>query len=480
MGGPAGVTLRRPLLHPPDPTFARLKELIAERTGHAYYEDKDDLLWERLARRLRASGVADTAGYLELLEDAAAGAAEWEALTAEIMVGETFFFRYAEQFAALQDAILPAIIAANRGSRRIRIWSAGCANGAEPYSVGILLRRLLGEEIAEWHVTILGTDINAAAVAAARSGRFGAWSLRTLPGEERMRDFIPSEGGRVWTLRPQHRAMVSFAQHNLMQLLDGTSPLQLTDFDLILCRNVLIYFRPDTAARLVRTLAERLVERGWLLLGHAEAGTALQHGLATVELEGTLAYRRGPPGAASSAARHGCAAEPVAAPDAPSAPWPLPAPRPAPPPVAAAPPHDAGPPAEAAELLAEARRLADRGDLGGAWHACRAGLERDPTNAVLHYVEGLIAGELGEPTAAEQAYRRAVYLRSDFVMAHHQLGRLLADAGQMAAGRRAMANALRVALAMPDRAVLAEGDGMTAKDFRDLARLHLSLESGDA
>ncbi|EFH13504.1 CheR methyltransferase, SAM binding domain protein, partial [Pseudoroseomonas cervicalis ATCC 49957] len=277
----------------PDVEFARLKAAVIARTGHFYYEDKDALLWERLRRRLRETGLPGPAAYLERLRDPARGEAEWAALEAEITIGETFFFRYAEQFAALQQTILPDILARRREERRLRAWSAGCASGAEPYSLGILLRRMLGEALPDWRLSLLGTDLNEAALAMARRGQYSRWALRSLPAEELERDFLPGADGRSWLLRPQHRALVRFERQNLLGLLDGTAPLEMDGFDLILCRNVLIYFHPEVVERLVRALAARLAEGGWLLLGHAEPNPVFAEFLEVVNLPGTVAYRRG-------------------------------------------------------------------------------------------------------------------------------------------------------------------------------------------
>ncbi|HEV7263337.1 MAG TPA: protein-glutamate O-methyltransferase CheR [Falsiroseomonas sp.] len=476
MGGEHQViAARAPRLGSED-AFRRLKDLIHERTGHFYYEDKDALLQERVARRLRATDAGSPAAYVDLLSEPVAGEAEWVALAAEITIGETFFFRYAEQFAALEKTILPAIIAGNRESRRIRIWSAGCSNGAEPYSVAILLRRLLGEEIADWHIAILGTDLNEAALSAARRAQFGSWALRTLPRSERERDFLAAPGGRLWALKPHHRGMVRFERHNLMQLLDGTSPLQIAEFDLILCRNVLIYFHPEALPRMVRALGERLAASGWLLVGHAEANLVPAAPLATVELPGTLAYRRAPlgtePEIANATARPTLAFDPPAAPSAAALPQPA-TPMKAPP-LASGPPTSRQPPAGDPDALASVRRLADLGKLEEARLICHAGLQRDFADAGLHYYDGLIASALGEREEAERGFRRALYLRKDFIMAHHQLGLLLADAGRGAEGFRAVATALRLALAMPDGTLLAEGDGLTAATFRVVARLRLA------
>ena len=238
----AASSMSAPLL---DAGFPHLKSRIIERTGHFYYQDKDDLLWERVRKRLRATGLADSARYLNLLDDPISGPAEWSRLEAEITIGETFFFRYAEQFAALRETILPEIIERKSVARRLRIWSAGCATGAEPYSLAILVNEILGESLGSWRVTIVGTDINDSFLKAARQARFGKWALRSMPDQERNRYFVDA-GKEQWQVRPEFRYLVRFERHNLLSLLDGSSPIEFADFDLILCRNVLIYFHPDT------------------------------------------------------------------------------------------------------------------------------------------------------------------------------------------------------------------------------------------
>lgn len=470
----------------PDPDFERLKARLIARTGHFYYQDKDALLWERLRRRLHETGLSSTAAYLERLDDPARGEAEWAALEAEITIGETFFFRYAEQFAALRQTILPDILARRREERRLRIWSAGCASGAEPYSVAILLRRLLGPELARWRPYLLGTDLNEAVLRIARGGLFSRWALRGLTAGELARDFLPGPDGRSWLLRPEHRSMVRFERHNLMSLLDGTSPLQITEFDLILCRNVLIYFHPEVVEQVVRALAERLLPGGWLLLGHAEPNPAYASVLETVNLPGTLAYRRPEAGRAPARAiiQPGFTAEappplplPVVAPPPPPAPaYKPPAPIRTPP----APPGPATPAPSGPAMLRAVRERADAGDLEGARRSCQAALALHPTDAALHFYDGVIARARGEADAAERAFRKAIYLKGDFILAYYQLGLLLLDEGRRGAGRRALAAASRIALGLPDDALLDEGDGMTARHLRDNARLYLDATETDS
>lgn len=462
----------------PDADFLRLKALLIRRTGHFYYEDKDDLLWERVRRRLRALGLSSSGAYLERLADPALGEAEWAALEAEITIGETFFFRYAEQFAALRETILPDLLKRRRESRRLRIWSAGCANGSEPYSLAILLHELLGDALPEWRITLLGTDLNEAALSTAREGVFSAWSLRSLSPEQRARDFLPA--GKNWRLRPIYRAMVRFQRHNLMELLEEGEALEMNEFDLILCRNVLIYFHPETVPPLVRALAGRLAPEGWLLLGHAEPNPAFSAFLQSVPLPGTAAWRREggelpqlppatPPAPALPPLPEILLPAPLPAP-APGPAAPRNAPQPRPVPAQEAPPSPPPPPAD---LLEAVRRRADLGDLEGASLACRDALAHEPTSALLNFYDALLAWAQGQAEKAERAFRRTLALRDDFAMAHYQLGLLLLQQGRRMPGRKAIAAAARIVHALPDTAPLEEGDGMTAGELREAARLQL-------
>jgi chemotaxis protein methyltransferase CheR len=457
-----------------DADFPALKQLVIQQTGHFYYSDKDQLLWERLLRRFRQTGSANSAAYLRRLQDPQSGDDEWAALAAEITIGETFFFRYAEQFAALRQTILPDLLRQNRGQRSLRLWSAGCANGAEPYSLAILLRQLLGDAVPDWRLSVLGTDLNEDALRQARLGLFSRWSLRGQPVEQLEQDFEPADQGRRWLLRPQHRTLVQFRRHNLLSLLDNSAPLELNEFDLILCRNVLIYFHPDTVQALVRAMAARLRPGGWLLLGHAEPNPSFAHFLQVVELPGTVAYRRAPLPDVTSPPGPPAATATEALP-APAPAPPKPPPRRPTPALLPVPSSDAAStlPALAGTMAVQARAAADRGDLDTAARACRAALEAAPTVLALHQLDGLVARAQGRVDDAEAAFRRAIYLKRDFAMAHYQLGLLLLDEGRRTEGRRALAAAARLVTAWPGGTLLEEGDGMTARQLHAGVRLQL-------
>ncbi|KQO57052.1 protein-glutamate methyltransferase [Methylobacterium sp. SD274] len=468
-----------------DPGFPALKDKVIARTGHHYYADKDDLLFDRLRKRFKACRLADSQAYLAHLDGEATGPAEWAALEAEITIGETFFFRYAEQFAALRGTILPGLIAARAEAKSLRIWSAGCSTGAEPYSIAILIHELLGDALHEWRIDITGTDISTEALATARAALFGRWALRTLPPEEHARYFVcgPSVPGIAregsFTLRPEFRRMVRFEHHNLMSLLDGTAPSHFADFDLILCRNVLIYFQADAVLGIVRALGRRLVPDGWLLIGHAEPNPAFAGTLQPMNLPGTVAYR--PLGGDAVAVTP--PAPPIVLPPVTVAePFPpvveLPRFVPLPPPVVETIPPLAEPvEAEDPDTVLDAiRALGDSGRIAEGWRMVRDALLATPTDARLHYYDGLLAYGLGREAEAERALRGALYLDRSFAMAHYQLGLLLAAIGRHAEADRAFDNAIRFGRAQPSDASVAEGDGLTAGQLvanADAARMRM-------
>lgn len=456
MGG--GVRMS-PAVAVPDPAFATLKDRVIARTGHAYYADKDDQLAEHVVARMAALGIDAVADYLARLDDAVAGPREWERIESAITINETFFFRFAEQFAALRTTILPRLIAARMPMRRLRIWSVGCSTGAEPYSIAILLHRLLGPTLPEWRVSILGTDIDADALATAREGLFGRWALRTVEPAERTALF-DMEGDR-FRLKPAYRAMVRFERHNMMGLLDGTAPLEQDGYDLILCRNVLIYFHADLATAMVGALAARLAPDGELLVGHAEPNPGFDAVATPVDAGGVLAYRR----AGTAVSTPTPTLMPVA---------PVVMPRTEPVRARAVrlvAPAEAPPAAQAdADVLTAVRALLAKGAVQEAVALAGTVMAARPQDPVAHYLAALGADALDDRAAAEAGYRRAVYLERGFVMAHYLLGRLCLSAGRVADARRSLVNAARLAEGMPDDAALAEGDGMTAADLIAAAR----------
>jgi chemotaxis protein methyltransferase CheR len=434
--------------------FERLRAALIARTGHAYYADKDKLLRDRVRERLEALGLSSLTTYLQRLEGAD-GEEEWRALEDIITIGETYFFRYADHFERLRQEILPELIARKRPERALRIWSIGCANGAEAYSVAIVLHEFLGAELTDWRIAIIGGDISERVLAAARAARYSQWALRTVTTDERER-YFDAVDARTWALKPHYRAMARFERQNMLDLLTPNAPLQWSEFDLILCRNVLIYFSPEQAVALTRQLRARLAPGGTLLLGHAEA-TLADDPVFAPPVRSEFSQALAPPQALPTLEEWRPAPLPAA-----------PAPPPAPTPIAT----------QAPSTLDDVKRLADAGAYEAAQTACDALIALQPTAARLYYYRAILRHVSDDTAGAESDLKRALYLDRNFALAHHRLGLLLLGAGRKQEGRRSLMTAARVAAAQPESAPLEEGQGVTAHAFAAMVRAQ--VEQTDA
>lgn len=250
-----------------------LLEKIYRERGFDFREYKETTLTRRLSRRLHARGAKTYASYADILD---CDPTEYDRLFNDFTINVTSFFRDDIAYRALEEVAMPALIGkgdiAQVGhanikqnittDRSLRIWSAGCATGEEPYSVAMLLLEMLGEEIEFWNVTILGTDVDTKTLARARDGWFAMKDITAIRPAWLKKYFIPE--GEVFRVRPGLRQLVTFELHNLV----NDSPYR--DLDLVVCRNVLIYFTPSLQTRVLKGFYEALKEGGFLLLGKAE------------------------------------------------------------------------------------------------------------------------------------------------------------------------------------------------------------------
>ena len=246
--------------------FEQLKTYVVEQTGLAYYRNKDRELAYKFSRRMEKIQLTDYRDYLAHLQ-AEAGRDERELLIQELTIGETYFFRYQEQFDAVRDQLLPELIKGVCAERqRLSVWSAGCATGEEIYSLAILLNSAF-PQLQSWDVSLLGTDINRDFLRQAETAVYRKWALRNSSDVFLQQYFLRQD--QEWHLLPAYRKGVQFRAHNL--ILDDIAALTpVGGFDLIFCRNVLIYFDQDTYRRLISAFYRALRPGGWLVLGPAE------------------------------------------------------------------------------------------------------------------------------------------------------------------------------------------------------------------
>ncbi len=241
--------------------FDFLRRIVSETTGIVSTEDKYTMYYSRLARRLRALGLSDFKAYRDYLRRNPE--TESIELVNSVTTNLTSFFREKHHFEYLRENWVPAL--RERGKRQLRIWSAGCSTGEEPYSIAMALRQAI-RDIGCWDIRILATDIDSQVLAVAEQGVYDAARVASIDTDLRQRYFRPAaDAGRV-CVDDSLRQMIQFRQLNLLH----PWPMR-ESFDLIFCRNVVIYFDRETQARLVDRFADQLVEDGMLLMGHSES-----------------------------------------------------------------------------------------------------------------------------------------------------------------------------------------------------------------
>ncbi|HEV7559126.1 MAG TPA: CheR family methyltransferase, partial [Kofleriaceae bacterium] len=226
----------------------------------------------------------DATAYLDRLDRGEAS--ELRALITAITVGETYFFRHAEQYQAFADVAVTERMAARASARRLSVLSAGCSTGEEPYTLAMILRdRAIG-----WQLDVHGVDANPESLARAAKGRYGPWAMRAMPADYHRRWFRPV--GKDFVLAPEIRATVKLTEASVV---DDGELWEPGRWDVIFCRNVVMYFTEAKLDAFVHRLATALAPGGYLFLGHAETLRARTDELELCHTHGTFYYRRGGP-----------------------------------------------------------------------------------------------------------------------------------------------------------------------------------------
>ncbi len=289
--GPTGIP-ETDLVH-----FDAIAALAHAEAGLVLPRDKAPMVLARILKRMRASGHAALADYCAYL-DGDEGADERRELLYTLTTNVTSFFRERHHFDAMRDRILPSLVARARAGGRVRLWSAGCSSGQEPYSLAMTVIEAL-PEAPRLDVRILATDIDPHILGPARDGVYSDAQVEPIPEALRRRFFERAEradGCRALRVTEPIRRLVTFRQLNLI----GPWPMK-GRFDAILCRNVVIYFDRDTQRRLWGRFAEALAPGGYLFLGHSERiDTAANHGFRVV---GPTMYQRAEDGRAQELTR---------------------------------------------------------------------------------------------------------------------------------------------------------------------------------
>jgi chemotaxis protein methyltransferase CheR len=259
-----------------DPIHA-IMELARSTAGIEFTEAKRSLIESRLARRLRELGL-DMAGYARLVQG---DLVEQEVLFNALTTNHTAWLREPSHFDDLQRRVLPSL----QRRQRLRIWCAATSTGEEPGTIALTIARFCGDRLSQWDAAILCTDLSTRALAVARTATWPVERVAALTREDRALALEPGDAaGATVRLRPELRRMLQFARLNLMDDWPMKGP-----FDVIFCRNVMIYFSRETQERLVNRMANLLAPGGTLYVGHSESLSSLRHGLTPL---GPAVYRR--------------------------------------------------------------------------------------------------------------------------------------------------------------------------------------------
>lgn len=383
-----------------------------------------------------------------------------EVLAAHLTVGETYFFRDQKSFAFLEEKVLPELIKLRSTTGKyLRIWSAGCCTGEEPYSLAILLQKIMGDA-RDWNISILATDINPVFLQKASAGLYGEWSFRDTPEWVRERYFTKTKENRFEIL-PKIRKRVSFACQNLIQNAYPSPFTNTNDLDLILCRNVLMYLAPDHQGYVTGKLRQCLVEGGWLITGPSENTEALASVFVNVQFQGAIFYtkrenrrlkidqgrgsieKQSP----TSRARGVLSFQSFRNPPCKN--------------------QSASIQGSSIQL---ARTAANQGSLSEALGHCEKAMAIDRFNPSHYYLRASILHEQGRLPAAVADLKKTLYLDQDFIPAHILLGTLTLQQGNKKGSSKHFHNALSLLGRRPPEEVVTNAEGLTAGRLMEIIR----------
>lgn len=491
-----------------DNNYKKFKSFIAEQTGLHFPERKRADLERGVLEALGKSRHASIETYFRIL---ASDKDEMDRLITRLTVGETYFYRDQNQFRLLENDVFPNLISEKVATtRRLRVWSAGCASGEEPYSIAIILRELI-PYFDTWDTLILATDINRLALEKAAKAQYGKWSFRSMP-ETWLDRYFSISGKERYLLSDPIKNSVSFCQLNLKSNVYPSFANNTCDLDLIICRNVSIYFKQETTDEIMGRFYDCLTDGGYLLVGASDPippaekfwarsySGAFIYQKKSTDFEARQKPRKRQPAAIQ--------VQPIAAPPAQ-----VTAPRAS----AVRKKREAEKkedkktekteaPAKV-DLLAEGQALLEMGQPALAADKLKAKLEQDPAsvqalllmakvevarghlrraqrwaervieanklNVQAHYLLSAIHQGLGSEDKAIDALKKTIYLDKGFIAAHFSLGCLFKKQNKIFMAEKAFKNVVRLMVGRPKDEIVPETNGITYGKLLQVAEMNL-------
>lgn len=269
--------------------FLLIRDLVYERTGLMFEEKKISFVDIRLGRRLRETNFANAKEYYRYLKYSDADGREFQTFVEQLTTNETYFFRDYPQLECFANEILPIVTDKKREANNytLNIWSAACSTGDEPYTLAIILASCL-DDFSRWNIRLLASDIDSAVLKTAREAVYGERNVKDVPSVYLEKYFNPGrEGG--YQVCDSIRKMVSFEQLNFM---DRQRMRQFRGFDVIFCRNVLIYFDDTSRKQVLSHFYDALCPGGFVFLGHSESVGRISAAYEPVSIKGAVVYRK--------------------------------------------------------------------------------------------------------------------------------------------------------------------------------------------
>jgi chemotaxis protein methyltransferase CheR len=483
----------------------QLSEFIAARTALHFPRERWSELEQKMISAAREFGFTNDEEFVQWLVSSSLTMDQIEILASHLTIGETYFWREPQVFEALEAKILPELIRSREhNERRIRIWSAGCATGEEPYSIAIALSRLI-PSIQDWHITILATDINPRILRRATAGVYGKWSFRNAPRWLKEGYFRRSEDGKYEVL-PKIRQMVTFAYLNLAEDVYPSSLKNTSAMDIIFCRNVLMYFAKERAVQVGYGLFQSLIDGGWLIVGACELSHQIFPQFVSVNFPGAVGYRKD-----QQEFR-----QPALVQLQEISPQECPIQQPLkfvsdveqitqPPQSRESAMMQVGDSESAQQRVSEAalnlrmpsrstdvkkklendeapqalglsvRELANQGKLAEALALCEKAIAAIKLDPALHYLRAIILQEQTMYSEAITALKRVLYLDPNFVLAHFTLGNLFLRQGNVRTARKCFRNVLALLSTCGQEDILLESEGLTAGRLREIIRATIQI-----
>lgn len=470
-----------------DEEFSGVRSVISSLMGLEFPVNRRGTLCRNLGLAAKEFGFNEFGEFINWLLSDELTKDETHLLASYLTISETYFWREPHVFEALTDHILPELIASKTEDKSIRIWCAGCSTGEEPYSLAIALHRAI-PDIKDWKIKILATDINPSSLDKAITGVYTKWSFRNCPTWLQT-GYFQNLGNEKFEILPRIRKMVTFTNLNLT---DDVYPSFMNDtisMDIILCRNVLMYFSEAWVVKIADRLYSALNKNGWFVVASCELSSFTFSQFETVNFPNAILYRKSSKTLPSKGDQVGdldkdlksnepgfrirsvtkVEGNPFMDPDfkAKESSGDI---------VAIVEPIIKKVDEEAAvseasviiDPIEKIRLLANKGELKEALALCNEGIDNDKLSIALYSLRASIFQELEMFSDAIASLKQAIYLDPDFIMGHFALGNLFLRQEKLKQAKMHFNNVLALIKSLKNEDVIPESDGLTVKYISDI------------